>query len=663
MKQLLFTLALLAAATTSQARQAKTYELASPDGRVTSHISVADETTYTVEYDGKQVIMASPMAMELADGTAWGRNAAVKKAARRSVSEQVASPFYRSAEMTDTYNALTLTMKGDYSIEFRAYDDGIAYHFATTKKEPFCVKNETVCYQFAHDGGATVPYVSHGDDAGGYEEQFYNSFENLNTKCLLSEMKNHLAFLPLVVRQGDVSVCISESQLEDYPGLYLVNNNHSTALRGVFAPYPKRMEQGGHNRLQMEVKEREDFIAKVDAPRGFPWRMAIVGSDVAIASSNMTYLLADRCRIADTSWIRPGKVAWDWWNDWNICGVPFKSGINNDTYKYYIDFASRHGIEYVILDEGWAVNLQADLMQVVPEIDLKMLVGYAKERNVGLILWAGYYAFARDMEHVCQYYSSMGIKGFKIDFMDRDDQLMTAFNYKAAAMAAKYHLVIDLHGSHKPAGINRTYPNVLNCEGVHGLENLKWSTAEKDQLEYDTEIPFTRQVGGPMDYTQGAMHNASEGNYYPSNSEPMSQGTRCHQLGLYIVFDSPLNMLCDSPSNYEKEPESTDFIASVPTVWDETRVLCGQIGQFIVTARRSGSVWYIGGISNKQARDVQIDLSFLPGHATTATAFLDGPNADRKGCDYVCKQIEIPSSRQLTVKMQPGGGFAMIVGE
>jgi len=508
-----------------------------------------------------------------------------------------------------------------------------------------------------------VPYVRDADDSGNYEPQFYNSFENLNTKCLLSEMKNRLAFLPIVVRQGQTTVCLSESNLENYPGLYLVNDGATTALHGVFAAVPKRMKQDGHNNLQMEVKERESFIARVEGARQFPWRIAIVGSDADVAASNLTYLLASPCRIGDTSWIRPGKVAWDWWNDWNICGVPFKSGINNDTYKYYIDFASRHGIEYVILDEGWSVNLKADLMQVVPEIDLKLLIDYATERGVGLILWAGYWAFARDMENVCRHYSQMGIKGFKVDFMNRDDQLMTDFNYKAAAMAAKYHLVIDLHGSHKPAGINRTYPNVLNCEGVYGLENLKWASEETDQLEYDTEIPFTRQVGGPMDYTQGAMHNASEGNYHPSNSEPMSQGTRCHQLALYMVFDSPLTMLCDSPTNYEKEAESTDFIASIPTVWDETRILCGKIGEYIVTARRAGSTWYVGGITNKQARTVSIDLSFLPAGAQTATAFLDGPNAYRKGCDYLRRQIEIPSDRQLTVEMQPGGGFALKIGE
>lgn len=659
MKRITLMLAAIIFAMTLQAKTVKTYTLKSPDGRIVSTIAVGDETTYDIRLGETALLLPSPVAMTLSDGTVWGHDVRVKKAEQRSVDSSVQSPFYRATEMKDTYNALILNCAGGYQIEFRAYNDGVAYRFVNTNKKSFTVKDETVAYRFAKDDGVVVPYVRDADESGNYEPQFYNSFENTNTKCRLTEMKNKLAFLPIVVRQDETTICLTESHLENYPGLYLVNSDASTTLHGVFARYPKRMEQGGHNRLQMEVKEREDYIARIEGTHSFPWRMAIIGSDVDIANSNMTYLLATPCRLNDISWIRPGKVAWEWWNDWNISGVPFKSGINNDTYKYYIDFASKHGIEYVILDEGWAVNLQADLMKVVPEINLEELVAYAKERNVGLILWAGYYAFARDMENVCQHYASMGIKGFKIDFMDRDDQLMTAFNYRAAAMAAKYHLVIDLHGSHKPAGINRTYPNVLNCEGVHGLENMKWETAATDQLEYDTEIPFTRQVGGPMDYTQGAMHNASKGNFYPSNSEPMSQGTRCHQLGLYVVFESPLNMLCDSPSNYEKEPESTDFIASIPTTWDESRVLCGQIGQYIATARRKGNTWYIGGITNKQARSLTLDLSFLPTTITKAIAFTDGVNANRKGSDYVRHEIEIPTNRQLTIDMQPGGGFAM----
>ena len=388
--------------------------------------------------------------------------------------------------------------------------------------------------------------------------------------------------------------------------------------------------------------------------------MAIVGTDTQIAASDLSFLLAAPSKLADTSWIKPGKVAWDWWNAWNISGVDFRAGINTETYKYYIDFAASKGIEYVILDEGWAVNLQADLMQVVPEIDLQQIVDYGKAKGVGIILWAGYWAFDRDMETVCKHYSEMGVKGFKVDFMDRDDQQMTDFNYRAAEMAAKYKLILDLHGTHKPAGLNRTWPNVLNFEGVHGLEQMKWSPATVDQVKYDVQIPFIRQVAGPMDYTQGAMRNASKQNYYPCDSEPMSQGTRCRQLALYVVLDSPLNMLCDSPTNYLREAECTEFIAAIPTVWDETRILGGRLGEYIVTARRKGSTWYVGGITDWTPRDVEIDLTPLGIDATVeATIFRDGANADRKASDYRRESIRIDTSKPLTVHLAPGGGFAM----
>jgi len=352
-------------------------------------------------------------------------------------------------------------------------------------------------------------------------------------------------------------------------------------------------------------------------------------------------------------------VAWDWWNDWNIQGVDFKAGINTETYKYYIDFAAKYGVEYVILDEGWAVNKQADLMQVVPEIDLKAIVDYAKGKGVGIVLWAGYYAFDRDMENVCRHYAGMGVKGFKVDFMDRDDQIVTDFYYRAAAMAAKYKLVLDFHGAFKPAGINRTYPNVLNCEGVNGLEQLKWGKDKEAQVVYDTQIPFIRQAGGPMDYTQGAMRNAVSRNYYPCNTEPMSQGTRCRQLALYVVLDSPLNMMCDSPSNYMREPECTDFIAAVPTTWDETEVLDGKMGEYVVTMRRKGDAWYVGGITNWDARDLVVDTSFLPKGTYKVELFRDGVNADRKAEDYRRVEQTYTVGDTLQVHLAPGGGFAM----
>ena len=455
-------------------------------------------------------------------------------------------------------------------------------------------------------------------------------------------------------------IVVTESDLFDYPGMYLYNKDSGKKLTADFAPYPKEVRQGGHNNLQLEVQNRHPYIARCIGNDKFPWRIVAVSEDdIQMADNDMVYRLARPADPASNwSWVKPGKVAWDWWNDWNIKGVDFKSGINNDTYKYYIDFASENGIEYVILDEGWSVNGEADLFQVVPEINLTELVRYAANRNVGLILWAGYWAFDRDMEKVCKHYSSMGIKGFKVDFMDRDDQHMVQFHQRAAMTAAKYKMLVDFHGTYKPSGLNRTYPNVINYEGVHGLEQMKWSPENVDQVTYDVTVPYIRMMAGPMDYTQGAMRNASRGNYRPVNSEAMSQGTRCRQLAEYVVFESPLNMLCDSPSNYMKEKECLEFIAEIPTVWDETKGLCGEVGKYIAMARRNGSDWYVGAMTDWSDRGLTLDLSFLPEGNYTVVLYRDGVNADRVACDYRKETINLPADRQLKIKMAPGGGFA-----
>lgn len=635
--------------------------LSSPDGKLKSTITVGDKLTYDISCNGQQVLAPSPISATLDNGKVWGDKARLSKVTEKKNDTQIDAPFYRSSCVRDYYNELTLRFKGDYSVVFRAYNDGVAYRFVNHAKKPFCILNEEVDYRFPADVTASVPYVNAGKD-GDYNGQFHNSFENVYTTAPISQLnKERLMFLPLVVQATpEVKVCITETDLNNYPGLYLTNAKGSNSLSGIQAPYPKTMKQGGHNNLQMRVQTREEYIAKVDGPRNFPWRVAVVTTrDTQLAASNLSYLLAEPSKLSDTSWIKPGKVAWEWWNDWNLCGVDFKTGVNNATYKAYIDFASQYGIEYVILDEGWAVNLKADLMQVVKEIDLKELVDYAAARNVGIILWAGYYAFERDMENVCRYFSEMGVKGFKVDFMDRDDQLMTDFNHRAAAMCAKYHLILDLHGTHKPAGLNRTYPNVLNFEGVHGLEQMKWRPAGFDQITYDVMIPFIRQVAGPMDYTQGAMRNATRENYYPSNSEPMSQGTRCHQLAMYIILESPFNMLCDSPSNYMREQESTSFIAQVPTVWDETVVLDGKMGEYIITARRKGDTWFVGGLNNWDARDVEVDLSFLSSGSHKAVLFKDGVNAHRTARDYKREEVSVSSAQPLKVHLAPGGGFTL----
>lgn len=636
----------------------KKYQLTSPDGKLNTTITAGKQLTYDITFNGQQVLATSPLAMTLDNGEVWGEDDKPSKASHKSVDGKVASPFYRATELVEQYNELTLQFKG-FNVVFRAYDDGIAYRFVSKSKKPFNVVDELVDYQFPTDALASVPYVKPRKGVNKYA----NSFENYYANVPLSKVdQEKLVFLPVVVSlDNNVKVCITEVDLENYPGLY-VTGQGSTRLLGDFAPYPKKQEQGGHNMLQMNVLEVEDFIAKVDKPRNFPWRVAIVtDEDKDLAASNLSYLLAEPSRLEDISWIKPGKIAWDWWNAWNLDGVDFKTGVNNDTYKAYIDFASKKGIEYVILDEGWAVNLQADLMQVVPEIDLEELVAYANSKKVGLVLWAGYHAFNRDMENVCRHYSQMGIKGFKVDFMDRDDQEMTAFNYRAAEMAAKYKLILDLHGMYKPAGMNRTYPNVLNFEGVNGLEQMKWEANKTAQVEYDVMIPFIRQVAGPMDYTQGAMRNAAKGNYYPCYTEPMSQGTRCRQLALYVILESPFNMLCDTPSNYEREPECTGFISAIPTVWDETIVLDGKMGEYILTARRSGDTWYIGGLTNWDARDLEVDLSFLADKNYQGKLFKDGVNAHRIGRDYQSASIQVKKGDKVKVHLAPGGGFALVL--
>ena len=666
MKKIALMLLCAVAAMTAGANNGKKYTLASPDGRLQAEVELTNVMRCTLLYDGDtlagwniylQAVQAGKGFYEEynADGDCY--NCRLKSVSRRSEDAMAESPFTRQARMRDHYNEMQMHFKGRWTVEFRAYDEGLAYRIRYGGKEAIDIMEEGGWIDFGKDYEVWAPYVSQYDK-DKRDVMFETSFENLYTHARLSELQQgRLCFLPLLADLGrGRKFCLTESHLENYPGTYFYGTGEKS-LVAERARCPKTVEQGGHNNLQMRVKERENYIAHIDGARSLPWRIMMVSADDAqLAANNMSYLLGAPSRVEDIGWIKPGKVAWDWWNNWNIGGVDFEAGINNDTYKHYIDFASRHGIEYVILDEGWAASMKADLMQVVPEIDLAMLTEYARQRNVGLILWAGYYAFERDMEQVCRHYSEMGIKGFKIDFMDRDDQPMTDFYYRAAEMCAKYKMVVDFHGAFKPAGLNRTYPNVLNFEGVAGLEQLKWAPASWDQVQYDTEIPFIRQTAGPMDYTQGAMRNAAKGCYHPCWSEPMSQGTRCHQLGLYIVLESPLNMLCDSPTNYEREPGYTDFVAGIPTVWDETRVLAGEVGQYIVTARRQGTTWYIGGITNWTARDIEIDLTQLAVGQFGLELYSDGTNAHRRGSDYRHQLMQGPMAK-LKVRLAPGGGF------
>jgi len=638
----------------------KNYTLSSPNGKVKVTVSIDNDIQYSVTHENDVMVAPSAISMTLGDGKSFGKNPRLKKQTVREINETIPAIIYKKKQVNNHCNEAVFEFNENFNLIFRAYNDGVAYRFVSTLNKPFVVESEETTFNFQDNPNAFIPYVRLDSKVyDSFEAQFYNSFENVYVHIPLSEWDpKRLAFIPLLVeRANGKKVCIAEADLLNYPGMYLYKADKG--LKAVFAPYPKEIKQGGHNMLQGEVQSREPFIAKIEGKCNFPWRAIIVSSqDAELANSDMVYRLASPTVTGDFSWIKPGKVAWDWWNDWNLYNVDFKAGINNTTYKYYIDFASENNIGYVILDEGWSVNGAADLLQVVPEIDLKELIEYAGKKNVGLILWAGYYAFNKDIEGVCKHYSEMGIRGFKVDFMDRDDQPMVQFHAEAARIAAKYHLLINFHGTYKPIGLQRTFPNAINYEGVFGLEQLKW-TESVDQVTYDVSIPFIRMIAGPFDYTQGAMRNATQGNFRPVFSEAMSQGTRCRQLAEYVIFESPLNMLCDSPSNYKNEPECTEFIATVPTVWDNTLVLNGKVSEYVSIARQKGNCWYVGSLTNWTPRSLELDLSFLGVGAFTAEVFKDGVNANRAARDYKKETIAIPADRKLTIDMASGGGFVM----
>ena len=670
MKKTICILAVLLAACVmvAEARTDRKYALSDPEGVNIVKVSVDTDITYTVEHRGRRVMGPQRIALELGDGSVvLGRNAWVTAKEHRTASETIKPQVYKRSELKADYGELTLRCKapagckGTYSIVWRAYPDGVAYRIVTDLAENYMVRSELAEFIPADPEAQMVVAPIKGRTILGEENQWHTNFQNTYKHSAIGQWpKDRQIMLPALVQEGGVNLCITEADLFSYPGMRLLAEGTST-LRGVFAAYPKEVAVTTRG-LKEEVRAREDYIAKMQGRSELPWRVIqIADSETELLESDLVYKLAKPADSAqDWSWVKPGKVAWDWWNDWNIYGVDFRAGINNDTYKYYIDFASQQDIEYVILDEGWAVPGEADLFKIVPEINLEELISYATERNVGLILWAGYRAFDRDMERICAHYSKMGLKGFKVDFMDRDDQVMVDFNTRCAEMGAKYKLLIDLHGMYKPTGQQRTWPNNINFEGVYGLEEVKWEEPNFDMVTYDVTYPFIRQVAGPADYTQGAMRNATKENYFSTNSEPMSQGTRCRQLAEYIIFDAPLSMLCDNPSNYLREAECTRFIATVPTVWDDTRAISGKIGEHIVMARQAkDGTWYVGGLTNWDPREVTLDLSFIGSGTRQIELFCDGVNADRAARDYKHTSIKAHVDQPININMAPGGGFVM----
>lgn len=636
----------------ASAAPVKTYEVKSPDGRLALVLTAGERLSFTVARDGETLVAPSEMALTLSTGEVLGESPRVRSARRRAVTETIDAPLYRQSRFDAAYNELDLRLRGDYGILARAYDDGVCYRFYTERDGELTIVDETAQLNFEGDPSAYIPYSK-------TEIPMRTSFENTYEYAPLSKFRTQtVAFMPVLVDLGERGyVLYTESDVEAYPGVYLTYDKEAKGFAARFAECPT--ETSLTKRFQDVVERSADYIARVDGRRSYPWRIvAYAATATELPVNDMVWQTAEASRVADASWVRDGKIAWDWWNNWGVYGVDFKSGINTETYKYFIDFAAANGIEYVALDEGWGVR-DGDVMHVVPEIDLPEIVSYAREKKVGIILWVVAKVLDDKLEEACRYYSELGVAGWKVDFIDRQDQAAVERVYRIADAAARYRMIVDFHGVYKPTGLQRTYPNVVNFEGVHGLEQMKWSEESVDQVTYDVTMPFIRMTAGPVDYTQGAMLNAAKGHFFPRRSEPMSQGTRCRQLAEYIVFHAPLSMLCDSPSNYDREPECTAFICGVPTVWDRTVALDGCLGEYAAVARCKGDVWYVGGLTGHEGRTVTLDLGFLGDGNFTAEIFCDGTNAAKYGHDYQRVTRTLGMDRTLEITIAPAGGFAL----
>ena len=643
---LLFMTALL------HAQKPKALEVRSPDGNITLQVSANEKLEWSVWHKGQQIIIPSALSLQLQDGSVLGDHPRITGSKTEQVNTTIAAINYKKSSIPDQYQQLTIDCKGDYSVLFRVYNDAVAYRFVTRKKGELIIRNEEANFNFADDHKAFIPIQ--WDYRGG--QNFNSSFEALYHEINLSQFpKDSLAFLPLLVDVGQgKKAVVLEADLEDYPGMYLHLQPGSNDLKGVYAPYPLETQNGGYNNINMIPTKRADYIAKTTGMRNFPWRVLVISEqDKELLNNDIVQKLAAPGRLQDISWIQAGQVAWDWWNSRNISHVDFKAGLNTATYQYYIDFAAANKIRYIVIDGGWSPQL--DLFKVAPALNLPQVIDYGRQKNVGVILWASYNAIVHQMDSAFPVYAKMGVKGFKIDFIDRDDQVAVASLYEIARKAAKSKLMVDYHGAFKPTGLQRTYPNVMGYEGVKGLENYKW--ADEDQPRYAVTIPYIRMMAGPMDYTPGAMRNSSQANYRVVPNNPMSKGTRCEQMAMYVIYEAPLQMLSDNPTTYMKEQECTDFIVKVPVTYDETVPLDGKVGEYVALARRKGDSWFVGAMTNWTARDLTLDLSFLPAGNYQAEFFQDGMNADRDGTDYKKVLVQVTAGQKLAIHLAPGGGW------
>ena len=642
-KRLLFLLAISLAVTLRMSAQ-KVQTLNSPNGNIRIEVSVGELLTYSAFYGNEQILKDCPLSLQVGKEE-FGTKPKLSSAKQTKIDETIRPVVpLKYAEVPNKANQLRLTFKGGITVDFRAYDNGIAYRFGINKgKGQVEVVNEGVTLSLPE------PFMAHVSKTRSFNTSYENPYTHISTSEYNSG--DEMTYLPILLESPKgTMVLFSESDVRDYPHLFL----KPTDGNGFTSTFPKSPETWNPrgDRSWTITKER-DCIALTDAQRTLPWRFAVIGNDATIASNQMEVVLGGKCELDDTSWIKPGQVNWDWWNHWTVWGVDFESGINNDTYKYIIDCASKYGVEYVLLDEGWNKRVE-DPFTTRDEIDVKELVEYGAKKNVGIVLWLSWLTVERNM-NLIPYYAKMGVKALKVDFMDHSDQWMVNFYERVARECAKNKLMIDYHGSFKPSGMEQRLPNLISYEGVRGLEQGGGCRPENSIW-----LPFMRNAVGPMDFTPGAMHNAQPEDNRGSGSLPMGGGTRAYQMALYVCFESGVQMLADSPSRYLREDECTRFIASVPTTWDDTRILAAKAGDYYVVAKRKGSKWFIGAMTGDKAQDIDISLDFL-GKNGHLTYFQDGRNAHRIAVDYKRLEQDVTPQTKLRLHLVRNGGWCGVI--
>ena len=624
----------------------KTVSASSPDGQTQVNVTISDRIYYNVVSGGETLFDKCHIGMTLRDRT-LGEKPSLKSKKVREVSETV-TPIHplKASTVENKYTLLTLNMGGNYKVEWRIYDDAVAYRFVTSIKGDIEVMAEDATWQLAEDSKLVL------QQTGGFKTSCEETYSVVDSKSWKAEDK--MSELPILVMGKNHKMLISEFDLFDYPGTFL-KGNAENGFYGVHPKNPLEYEDQG-DRSQKILKEA-DYIAKTSGTRSFPWRYVLITQDDRkLAESTMPMRLAPENVIGETDWIKPGLTCWDWLN-----GIPygpdvtFKSGINLDTYKYFVDFAARNGVGYMLMDEGWALDTR-DPFKTNPEVHLPELISYAKGKGVGIIVWLPWLTVEHNM-NVFEVFEEWGIKGVKIDFMDRQDQWMVNFYERVAKEAAEHHIFVDFHGAFHPSGLDYKYPNVLTYEGVRGME-YNGSCRPENTVWF----PFLRGAVGPMDYTPGSMLCCQPESYHGNRPICAGMGTKAYNMAVFVLFESNLQMLMDNPCRYDQWPDCRDFLTKMPVNWDETRVLAAEAGQYCVTAKRKGDKWYIGGFTNGKERNIQIDLSFLTaGKTYKMTSFEDGVNAHIMAMDYVRKEASVNNGTKKDIRMVRNGGFAAVL--